>query len=100
MRLQAMLLVSVQVRPCTSEGSPCCTLTLYHAHGTKLPQARPFSVYHTLLIRTIHELASSAYGGTVVAHCHDHMQVRTAAELRLDTAPVPPCKDEPGRPCA
>ncbi|KAG2497807.1 hypothetical protein HYH03_004078 [Edaphochlamys debaryana] len=37
-------------------------------------KARPFSVYHTLLIRTIHELAASSYGGTVVTQCHDHMQ--------------------------
>ncbi|EFJ47602.1 hypothetical protein VOLCADRAFT_91900 [Volvox carteri f. nagariensis] len=37
-------------------------------------KARPFSVYHTLLIRTIHELAASSYGGTVITQCHDHMQ--------------------------
>ncbi|GIL44674.1 hypothetical protein Vafri_2160 [Volvox africanus] len=58
---------------CASSGHVTASALLTQIVGRRY-KARPFSVYHTLLIRTIHELATSSYGGTVITQCHDHMQ--------------------------
>lgn len=62
---------------------------LLHRLLTRRFKARPFSVYHTLLIQTIHGLpadgrsctsagvpagAGGHPGGAVITHCHEHMQ--------------------------